>query len=275
MSTTLEKHTQLSKGQNLILHLPISLEQIKEYEDNLKLRHLTYNPIVRDPKPVGSVFPNEKSSSGPVAYNTSDKYEHLSHVQKPAKSSTKMIVTSENTKSTMDIEMCLEPLYPNWGNRTNLHCWWDCFPFEGAPCTIPVSSSKNKTQVMGCFCSFNCALAYVCTHTKVDKWRLISNIITLYKKSCGDEEELKPAPKPQCLNIFGGKETIETFRKNFKQPKHDYWYIYPPFEPIKTYVQQTSKEKAAAKKSMTAEKDDGQYVRRRKKPLQNMMQRFL
>src|SRR5690349_6873648 len=45
-------------------------------------------------------------------------------------------------------------------NKTKMHCWWCDHQFNNYPCFIPTKYYKKTYYVYGCFCSFNCAMAY-------------------------------------------------------------------------------------------------------------------
>lgn len=106
-----------------------------------------------------------------------------------------------------------------WPKQTNVHCWWDCHPFNTHPIGIPLRFDilQNRFITYGCFCSFECAMAY-----KKEDSRLkdISNDLfyNLQSKIQGNSLQ-KPDTKIKCalprksLLIFGGQLTIDAFRK--------------------------------------------------------------
>lgn len=108
-----------------------------------------------------------------------------------------------------------------WPKRTNVYCWWDCHPFNNIPIGIPISYNKRKDtyQVYGCFCSFECALAFKKSDRKL--FNISNDIFYDLRKRFGHSETdgtgqfitLKSALPRTSLSIFGGKLTIAEFRK--------------------------------------------------------------
>ena len=108
-----------------------------------------------------------------------------------------------------------------WPKRTNVYCWWDCHPFNTVPVGIPIKYNKrhNIFQVYGCFCSFECAMAFKKEDRKLCK---ISNDLFYdlrkrygYSDIDGDGMflSIKTAMPRNSLSIFGGKLSIHEFRK--------------------------------------------------------------
>ena len=115
-----------------------------------------------------------------------------------------------------------------WPKRTNIHCWWDAHSFNTVPIPAPCDYNRTlrKFRVNGCFCSFNCALAYV-SQTSSANGSLLNYF---YKKWTGKKCYLKAAPPRQALAIFGGPLTIQQFRENFNS-ETKINLIVPPLIP--------------------------------------------
>lgn len=107
-----------------------------------------------------------------------------------------------------------------WPIKTDIHCWWCCYEFEGVPIPYPVKIMKDKEsgedilQVKGCFCSFNCMKAW-----NGNGWALVSYLYKKMNKSDLNVVKIhsiiKKAPDRYLLDIFGGPLSIEKFRENF------------------------------------------------------------
>ena len=102
--------------------------------------------------------------------------------------------------------------------KTNTKCWWDAHSFENLPCFLPELFHNDTYHVIGCFCSFNCALAYNLYYLKDSNiHHRISLIYKLYKElyGIGNDEtlEIKVAPPKEILEDFGGDMNISTFRR--------------------------------------------------------------
>jgi hypothetical protein len=51
----------------------------------------------------------------------------------------------------------------DWPTRTDIHCWYDGFPFEGTPCSMPqkYDDKKKVWYIEGIFCSLSCVKSYI------------------------------------------------------------------------------------------------------------------
>ena len=99
-------------------------------------------------------------------------------------------------------------------------CFWDTCEFDTPPIYIPKCIVPNGGYtVYGCFCSPECALAYL-MHEGVDtsvKFERCQMLNSMYGKLLNYEKSIKPAPNPQyILNKFYGNLSIQEYRKLFK-----------------------------------------------------------
>ena len=101
-------------------------------------------------------------------------------------------------------------------------CFWCTYDFNSPPCYIPEKKIKKTIYVYGCFCSPECAAAYLFnqqldTSTRWERYSLLNGLYTTiynYKKN------IKLAPNPHyLLEKFYGNLTIEEYRKTFSQNK--------------------------------------------------------
>lgn len=133
--------------------------------------------------------------------------------------------------------------------KTNIKCWYDCNSFTNLPCFLPEIYHNNSYYVRGCFCSFNCALAYNLHYIKdsrMDKRK--SLVYTLYKEMYGlnsDEVvEIKESPYREVLEDFGGTMSIETFRRNLIISNKEYIVYMPPIKPITISIEERNIQSA-------------------------------
>lgn len=128
--------------------------------------------------------------------------------------------------------------------KTNILCWWCCHSFNTVPCFIPEKYHEQIFYVFGCFCSFNCALAYNLNMTNdyriVARTTLINNICN---KIYGKHISLEPAPRKEILESFGGKISIENYRKSFNNIETSYYLQIPPSIPLIPEIQLKQKQK--------------------------------
>lgn len=95
---------------------------------------------------------------------------------------------------------------------TDMACFWDCHPFRGRPCVIPVTIEEGVWKCRGNFCSPQCAAAFlfkdVCDlHVKWESYALLNR---LYDP---DGDPIRLAPNPTVTRLFGGPLEIEDYRK--------------------------------------------------------------
>ena len=150
--------------------------------------------------------------------------------------------------------------------KTNIKCWWDGHNFSNLPCVLPELFHNNTYHVTGCFCSFNCALAYNLYFIKDSKIHQRKSLIyKLYREMYGltsDEviNEIKEAPPKEILEDFGGEMTIELYRRSFKIINKEYIVFVPPIKPINIIIEERNID--AIDDTM-----DKKYVLKRSKPL--------
>lgn len=94
-------------------------------------------------------------------------------------------------------------------------CFWDTYEFDNPPVHIPKHYMKDAYQVYGCFCSPECAVAYLMAENidisvKFERYHLINFI---YGKIYNYDRNVKPAPTPHyLLNRFDGNMNIQEYR---------------------------------------------------------------
>src|SRR5271154_3974101 len=116
--------------------------------------------IFKNDIPADSTCPrcakNEKAVT--LLKSKLEKYEKKDKIDKANKIYiNKLKFISYNTKKKITI------------TKTNNKCWWDANKFTNLPCFLPELFHNNVYHVTGCFCSFNCALAYNLYYLKDSK----------------------------------------------------------------------------------------------------------
>lgn len=97
----------------------------------------------------------------------------------------------------------------------NVRCFHCHYNFEGSSYYLPYEhcSELDRYKLYGCFCSPNCVKTYCMDHKMFSsKLHLVGQF---YRKLFGQNFFIKPAPSYLMLNDYGGKLTIEEFRKSF------------------------------------------------------------
>lgn len=94
-------------------------------------------------------------------------------------------------------------------------CFWDTCEFDNPPVYIPKHFINNTYNVYGCFCSPECAVAYLMEENidssiKFERYQLINYI---YSKIYNYNKNIKPAPNPYyMLEKYYGNLSIQEFR---------------------------------------------------------------
>jgi hypothetical protein len=94
-------------------------------------------------------------------------------------------------------------------------CFWCTCEFDNPPVYIPKHYIKNAYDVYGCFCSPECATAYLMeehidSSSKFERYHLINNI---YAKIYDYKKNIKPAPNPYyMLDKYYGNLSIQEYR---------------------------------------------------------------
>ena len=94
-------------------------------------------------------------------------------------------------------------------------CFWCTYDFDNPPVYIPKHYIKDSYDVYGCFCSPECATAYLMeehidSSSKFERYYLMNNI---YAKIYNFTKNIKPAPDPYyMLDKFYGNLTIQEYR---------------------------------------------------------------
>lgn len=147
---------------------------------------------------------------------------------------------------------------------TSIRCWWDTHTFTGLPCVLPENYHNDTYYVQGCFCSFNCALAYNLYYIKDNRTHhRISLTYKLYREMYDIDSdkhlEIKEAPRREILEDYGGDTTIDVFRKKFIMLEKEIVVYIPPMRPINIIMEE---------RSNSNDYDNGEdYVLKRNKPL--------
>ena len=101
-------------------------------------------------------------------------------------------------------------------------CFWCNYGFSNPPIFIPKNERNGIIYVYGCFCSPECAVAYlksesIDTSTMWERYALLNNI---YSKIYNYTRNIKPAPNPYyTLNKYYGNLTIQEYRKLLKNDR--------------------------------------------------------
>lgn len=98
---------------------------------------------------------------------------------------------------------------------SNAACFWCTYEFDNPPAYIPKMFLKNSYHVYGCFCSPECAVAFLMNENldSSSKFERYSLLNTIYNSVYGYSKNIKPAPDPHyLLDKFFGNLSIHEYR---------------------------------------------------------------
>jgi len=101
-------------------------------------------------------------------------------------------------------------------------CFWCTYEFDNPPVYIPKHYIKKSYHVYGCFCSPECATAYLMeecidSSSKFERYYLINHI---YSKIYDYKKNIKPAPNPYyMLEKYYGNLSIQEYRSLLKNER--------------------------------------------------------
>jgi hypothetical protein len=212
---------------NIILHLKCSVKDLDENSEfNLKnntiesftfensKKDFLYEVIENSPEQI------RLSTSTPItttmSYNSNDLTNHsfADSCQK------KNIDNEEETKEIWRKLKNLEyNLHTNNISDKKSACFWCSYDFDNPSIYIPKYVMKDTYHVYGCFCTPECATAYLMcesidTSTKFERYYLLNHI---YSKIYNYTKNIKPAPDPHhMLEKYYGSLTIQEYRSILK-----------------------------------------------------------
>ena len=168
----------------------------------------------------------------------------------------------------------------SWPTYSPYVCWVDCHAFDTTPVGIPHMLIGNEFHCYGNFCSYNCAMRYLCPEDEDDITMLSSTTDYFVNDDLSDKKQLlellchietaapffepiKKAPRRLVLKIFGGTQTIEEYRENFHT--HTNYHIFrSPMVPISYQMEEcVDKNEGRAKLrgvSITSQKLERAYI---------------
>ena len=229
--------------ESVLIHLPIDIKKFQKEDIFFDNEFQNYDPNLLEPQPY------DPKTNG----NNDTLYQNIIINNKENKIENKNEYNIHNknefiNKKVKEIMVQFDDFNKinQWPHTIDIKCWWCCHNFDSTPCGIPIKYENDSFYVMGCFCSFNCALSYN-FNTKIDKkWERAGLIKLLHNKIFNVDEDVEYAPNRECLKDFGGYMTIDEFRKNMSKLKYNINYppmlsIIPQIEEVKI-IKETNRE---------------------------------
>lgn len=130
----------------------------------------------------------------------------------------------------------------DWGEKTDICCWWCCHSFDTIPLGMPFRylNDQHKFRTKGCFCSIACMISWFNNSIYRTDTKIYTLIKNLHKRLTGSEgsQILSEAPPRETLRIFGGELTIDQFRKRSDGNGKLFKMIHYPMIVTKEFVEE-------------------------------------
>ena len=220
---------------NVILHLKCSTKDINQES----ISKLEYNPTLENIQAYNEgddlkVNEIEELASNTIENTTNEKLNANALTTKPFLSlngtseipfdnQQQHIMKKTEDHSNINIKNIWDKLrklkvnlHNNNINDKQCGCFWCTCKFDNPAIYIPKNYKNDKYNVYGCFCSPECACAYlkqeqIDSSTMWERYALLNN---LYGKIYNYTKNIKPAPNPYyTLDKFYGNLTIQEYRK--------------------------------------------------------------
>jgi len=198
------------KKPNIILQLKCSSKDLENHNEN--------------------VFSNSKVNDEIKSYNlknnkqTNINFEQYNNITyKPAPKQHNSSQENTSTNDNTDLKEIWEKLrilklklHLNEVSDKRSHCFWCTCHFDNPPIFIPKQERNNIIEVYGCFCSPECAVAYL-KNEPIDcsvLWERYALLNNIYSKIYNYDKNIKPAPNPYyTLDKYYGNLSIQEYRK--------------------------------------------------------------
>jgi len=118
--------------------------------------------------------------------------------------------------------------------KTDIPCFWCTHQFNTVPCFLPNKYKNGIFEVIGPYCSYECANSYNFLYIKDHKvWERYSLLYKLHKLTTNnDDVSIHISDPKECLEKYGGNKTITQYREKLNTCNNVYKYNIPNIVPI-------------------------------------------
>jgi hypothetical protein len=227
----------ISEDENIIYHIPLTLNDINNEDANMSLFLPCSNNIKSD----------DNCTSDNIMTNTTIS---------------KSILHNINKIITHDLNF-----------NKNTKCWWCKYKFDNiAAVQLPENYYNDTFYCIGNFCSYNCCKSYNLDLNDNLIYKRESLLNLLYYMTYNSYIYIKSAPHWITLEDFGGYLNINDFRKNSITNTQDFILLHPPLisrqmQIEESYKMNKYKEVPIGKINKLYSEIDSEYVIKRNKPI--------
>jgi hypothetical protein len=219
-----KKNTIVNMKESVILHLKCKTENLQQKKINIA----DYSPNLENPEAysINSNFKLSKLTYKEL-YNANQNQKivpppqniNLQNTQSKKETTTK---STDMKKIWNKLEELKLNLRNNSASDKKSACFWCTYEFDNPSIFIPKQYNNNLLEVYGCFCSPECAVAYL-KNEDIDnsrKWERYTLLNNIYSKVFDYEKNIKPAPNPfYTLDKYYGNLSIYEYRKLLKNER--------------------------------------------------------
>jgi hypothetical protein len=214
---------------NVILHLKCSMKDLQNnvFENNINgydfsscKKELLYEIITNNENNYNNSINLNLLNTSTEENITNDFYNDDSHdIDSSCTFNNKKNDLKELWKKLKNLEYSLH--LNNISDKKSA-CFWCTYEFDNPPIYIPKHYIKDSYHVYGCFCSPECATAFLMeenidSSTKFERYHLLNHI---YSKIYDYTKNIKPAPNPYyILEKFYGNLNIQEYRSLLKNER--------------------------------------------------------
>lgn len=267
------KPKKTAKNNDIFLHFPISMKDVEDLNKSVFEKTTSTNQgdvgDVEEVTQCNNIFTinDIHTSSSDNSYVVND-YLNSELVEQNKKLKQKILELETDLEKYKNTESLLNKIDNNVYKidtniinvengqavvieKTNIACWWCTHHFDTVPIFIPDSFYNNIYNVFGCFCTFNCAYAYILSMNDSSVWYRYSLLNMLYNDLINKHKSLSqndngiiitPAPQREVFDKFGGKLSYSEYKKNGIINRKEYRLIMPPMTSINPIVEERRKE---------------------------------
>lgn len=221
----------VESNSNIILHLKCCINDLKEeLSENLPLSEVSgFNFKENVNSNTFFLEKNSIESFSDAFYinnNNNTPFDDENYLIREGNNIPEYNDLAENKKKNKEIWNKLKELQKNLHTNNvddkKSACFWCTYEFDNPPIFIPKHFIKNSYQVYGCFCTPECATAYLMKEnidstSKFERYYLLNFI---YSKIYDFKTNIKPAPNPEyLLDKFYGNLSISEYRSILKSDR--------------------------------------------------------
>lgn len=207
-------HNEIITKPNIILHLKCNKSDIDKIFDN-NLESFKFNDQKVELK-YENITENKITNNNLFENNYIDDVNNIENNNLCYIPNNQDCKYLENKNINKKLDNLIRNFHTNNISDKKTACFWCTYDFSNPTVYIPKNFINKNYNVYGCFCSPECACAFLMNENidnsiKFERFYLLNNI---YCKIYNYEKNIKPAPSPfYLLDKYMGTLTIQEYRK--------------------------------------------------------------